>query len=337
MAAFSPRSPPNPATSLELLLRDTAGNQSAIRPFPVSGPGNLPPDPATVATPLSETAITPLAESTAFLYSGPEPIQTGVAAGTIDPIRAAVVRGRVLDKGNQPLAGVTVTIKDHPEYGQTLSRADGAFDLALNGGGLLTLNYEKTGYLPVQRQVQTPWHDYVAAQDIVLIALDPLVTTVDLTADTPMQVAQGSPMTDADGSRQATVFFPQGTAASLTLPDGSTQPLTNLHVRATEYTVGSNGPQAMPGPLPATSGYTYAVELSVDEAVTTGATRVDFSQPLPVYVDNFLNFPVGEVVPVGWYDREKATWIPADNGKVIKILGIDASGLAALDTDGSGL
>ncbi len=322
---------------LELQLRDAAGNQSAIQPFPVSGPGSLPPDPATVATPLSETAITPLAESTAFLYGGPAPIQTGVAAGTIDPIRAAVIRGRVLDKGNQPLAGVTVTIKDHPEYGQTLSRTDGAFDLALNGGGLLTVNYEKTGYLPVQRQVQTPWHDYVAAEDIVLVALDPLVTTVDLTAATPIQVALGSPMTDADGSRQATVFFPQGTAATLTLPDGSTQSLTNLHVRATEYTVGSNGPLAMPGPLPATSGYTYAVELSVDEAITAGATRVDFSQPLPVYVDNFLNFPVGEVVPVGWYDRAKAAWIPADNGKVIKILSIDTDGLAALDTDGSGL
>ena len=30
------------------------------------------------------------------------------------------------------------------------------------------------------------------------------------------------------------------------LPDGSKQPLTNLHVRATEYTVGPNGLQAMP-------------------------------------------------------------------------------------------
>ncbi|MGH8614615.1 MAG: hypothetical protein ACREYF_21960, partial [Gammaproteobacteria bacterium] len=90
------------------------------------------------------------------------------------------------------------------------------------------------------------------------------------------------------------------------------------------------------GPLPPTSGYTYAVELSVDEAITAGATRVDFSQPLPVFVDNFLDFPVGGIVPVGWYDREKSAWIPSDNGRIVKILGRDGDGLALLDVDGSG-
>ncbi len=36
-------------------------------------------------------------------------------------------------------------------YRQTRSRADGLFDLALNGGGRLTVSYTKTDYLPVQR------------------------------------------------------------------------------------------------------------------------------------------------------------------------------------------
>ena len=92
----------------------------------------------------------------------------------------------------------------------------------------------------------------------------------------------------------------------------------------------------MPGPLPPTSGYTYAVELSVDEAIAAGAKRVDFSQALPVYIDNFLDFPVGGIVPVGWYDREKAAWIPSDNGRIVKVLGIDAQGLAQLDTEDNG-
>jgi len=34
------------------------------------------------------------------------------------------------------------------------------FDIAVNGGGLLTVNYEKAGYLSAQRQVQVPWQDY---------------------------------------------------------------------------------------------------------------------------------------------------------------------------------
>jgi hypothetical protein len=86
--------------------------------------------------------------------------------------------------------------------------------------------------------------------------------------------------------------------------------LTQLDVRATEYTVGENGPQAMPAPLPPQSGYTYAVDLSVDQAIAAGATRVDFSQPIPLYVDNFLDFPVGGIVPVGWYDYTKSAWVP---------------------------
>jgi RHS repeat-associated protein len=297
---------------------------------------NLPPDPATVAPPLDPTGVTGLKVATEFLYGGPNPIQTGVTSEIIDIRRAAVVRGSVLDRDNKPLPEVTITIKDHSEFGQTLSRADGLFDLAVNGGGILTVNYQKDGYLPVQRQVDTRWNDFALADDVVMIPVDTQVTAVVLDdSSQAFQVAQGSLQTDGDGSRQATIFFPQGTRATMTLPGGGTQSLDQIHVRATEYTVGANGPETMPGVLPPTSGYTYAVELSLDEAIAASATRVDFSQPLPVYVDNFLDFPTGSVVPAGWYDREKAAWIASDNGRVIEILGV-ADGLAELDVDGSG-
>lgn len=295
----------------------------------------LPPDPSTVAPQLNpNNPVIPLNQAAEFLYSGANPVQTGMVAGIIDAKRIAVVRGKVQTRDGQALSGVTVSLKGHPEFGQTLSRADGLFDLAVNGGGILTLDYQKPGFLPAQRQVKTPWQDYVLAEEVALIPLDNQVTAIDLGASA-LQMAQGSPSTDADGQRQATVLFPAGTLATMTLPDGSTQALSNLHVRATEYTIGENGPKAMPGPLPPTSGYTYAVELSVDEALAADATRVDFSQPLPLYVDNFLNFPVGSAVPLGWYDRTKSAWIPADNGRVIKIMGID-TGVASLDTDGDG-
>jgi hypothetical protein len=52
-------------------------------------------------------------------------------------------------------------------------------------------------------------------------------------------------------------------------------------------------------------------------------------------VENFLGFPVGTVVPAGYYNREKDQWIAAPNGCVIKILAIN-SGLADLDIDGDG-
>ena len=69
----------------------------------------------------------PLANTTAFLYTGSNPVQTGVAAGVIEAKRAAVVRGKVLTRDGTPLPGVTVQVLNHPEYGKTVSRADGVF------------------------------------------------------------------------------------------------------------------------------------------------------------------------------------------------------------------
>ncbi|MEO8132496.1 MAG: RHS repeat-associated core domain-containing protein, partial [Betaproteobacteria bacterium] len=294
----------------------------------------LPPDPATVAPPTDPTITTTLIVATGFLYTGPNPIQTGVAPGTIQAQRAAVLRGKVQSRDGAPLPGVTLTILNHPEFGQTLSRADGAFDLAVNGGSALTVNYQKTGFLPVQRQLYVPWQDFTAVPDVVMIPLDAAVTPINLNAGA-MQVARGNTMSDVDGSRRATLLVPSGTTANLVMPNGTTQPITALNVRATEYTVGANGPQAMPGALPPTSGYTYAIELSADEAIAAGAKSVTFSSPLPYYLENFLGFPVGGAVPVGYYDRVKTAWVPSLNGRVIKIMSI-AGGIATVDTVGSG-
>ena len=315
-----------------VIVSDGAGNDSDSAT--VSGSA-LPPDPVTIAPPIDPTVATSLFGSTAFLYSGPNPIQTGVAPGMIGAKRVAVLRGIVRNRGGQPISGVTITILNHAEFGQTLTRTDGMFDMAVNGGGPLTVEYAKTGYLPVQRTVDAPWQDYAALPDVVMISLDQEVTAIDLTAAVAIQVARGSVSTDELGPRQATVLFPQGTTAMMTLPDGTTQALDTIHVRATEYTVGPTGPLAMPAVLPPSSAYTYAVELSVDEAITSGSSRLDFNQPVPFYVENVRHFPTGEIVPVGWYDRAQAKWLPSDDGRVLEILGING-GLAELDVDGSG-
>lgn len=249
--------------TVSVALSDFAGNAaSAASAFNISQGPQIPPDPATVAPPINPTVATDLATATEFLYAGPNPIQSGVAPGTIEPKRAAVLRGKVLDRDGNALPGVKISILNHPEFGSTLSRNDGMFDMAVNGGTALTVRYENSGFLAAQRQMQVPWKDYALLPDVVLVSLDPQVTAIDLSSTASIQVAQGTPVVDADGSRQATLLFSQGTAASMTLPDGSTKPLTNLSVRATEYTVGPNGRDAMPAELPPTSGYTYAAELS---------------------------------------------------------------------------
>ncbi|WP_353572692.1 RHS repeat-associated core domain-containing protein [Candidatus Albibeggiatoa sp. nov. BB20] len=288
-----------------------------------------------VAPPIDPTVISIPSLVTQFIYTGDDPIQTGVATGTINLEHAATLRGKVTDTQGEILPNVNITIKDHAEYGQTVTTCDGYFNMAVNGGNTLTVNYQKNGYLPVQRTIKPARLEYAIVDDIAMTPLDSIVTKIDLTADTPIQVAKGSVVTDEDGSRQAVILFPQDLTATMTLPDGSTQALTELDVRATEYTVGENGPDAMPGPLPPESAYTYAVELSADQAIAAGSTHIDFNQPIPLYVDNFIGFPTGGIVPIGWYDYEKAEWIPSRNGRVIEIINIE-NGIVELDVDGSG-
>lgn len=297
---------------------------------------SIPPEPTDVAPELSAIEPASMADSVRFLYEGQNPIQRGVTPGAIEALRVSVLRGRAATRDGQPLEGVRVAVKDHPEFGYTLTRLDGGFDMAVNGGGSVVVDFTKDGYLPIQRRNVVPSAEFQRI-DVVLIALDPQVTAVDLSAATPIAVAQGSVVTDQSGSRQATVLFPQGTTAAMVLPDGTTQPLTTLHVRATEYTVGPNGPAAMPGTLPPASGYTYAVELSADEAIAAGATSVQFSSAVPFYVENFLGFPAGTAVPVGYYDREIAAWVPSDNGIVLQIISVGGDGRAEIDLDGDAL
>ncbi|MFZ5597024.1 MAG: SwmB domain-containing protein [Bacillota bacterium] len=312
-------------------IRDMSGNNApALTDYPVVN------NTQTIsASELDPTITTSLYDSTSFLYTGIDPVQTGVSPDTIEERRAAVLRGKVTDRNGTPLAGAKITIADNPQYGSTLTRSDGYFDMAVNGGGILTVDYQKDGYLPVQRRINVPWQDFAILPDVVMINYDSQVTEIDLADSAPLQVARGAPVTDEDGTRQATLLIPRGTTAEMVMPDGSSQHLTNLSVRATEYTVGENGPDAMPGELPPNVGYTYAVEYSVDQAVDAGASDVQFNQPVIHYVENFIGFPVGGIVPTAYYDREEKKWIPSENGRVIKVIGTD-NGRAILDIDGSG-
>ncbi|WP_148667808.1 Ig-like domain-containing protein, partial [Mizugakiibacter sediminis] len=318
---------------ISVWIEDGAGN--ITKASATIEASHLPPDPATVAPKSLPTIAAQFQDQVGFLYSGPQPIQTGVAPGTIHPLHVAVARGAVRDRTNQPLAGVTITVLGHPEYGQTLTRADGQYDLAVNGGGSVVLSFAKQGYLTIQRTVDVAWHDFTIVDPLVMIAPDPVATSVTFGSDAT-QVAQGSVQVDDAGSRQATVLIPSGTTATAVMPDGTTKTVTAAHVRATEFTVGALGPSAMPAALPPTSAYTYAVDLSLDEAQAAGATTVQFSRPLPVYVNNFLGFAPGARVPAGYYDPQAGAWKGALDGVVVKLLGLDATGLAQLDLDGTG-
>lgn len=55
-----------------------------VQYVPVANCTNTPPDPATVATPLSATAVTSFLDSIRFLYTGSNRIQFGVSPDAVD-------------------------------------------------------------------------------------------------------------------------------------------------------------------------------------------------------------------------------------------------------------
>ena len=127
----------------------------------------VPPNPSDVAPPIDQTVTTEFVEANNFLIAGPAPIQRGVAPNVVERYRAAVTRGRVLDGHGEPLPGVLVRVLDHPEFGYTYSREDGFYDLLVNGGGDLILDFQTPNYLRAQRRVQTPWRDWALVDEIL--------------------------------------------------------------------------------------------------------------------------------------------------------------------------
>ena len=82
---------------------------------------------------------------------------------------------RALDRAGSPLPGARVTILEQAAYGYTLSRADGVYDLAVNGAAVV-VQVDRDGYLPVQRRIETQWHDFGWADDAAATPLDPVAT-----------------------------------------------------------------------------------------------------------------------------------------------------------------
>ena len=131
--------------------------------------------------------------------------------------------------------------------------------------------------------------------------------------DDELQVAQGSPVTDGDGTRRATLLLEPGTEATATLPDGTEQgarrpaehPRHRVHDR--RQRPGRDARRAAADLRLHVRGRVLGRRgLGTDQAVD-----VEFDKPIVTYVDNFVGFAAGTPVPMGYYDREKAQWIPA--------------------------
>ncbi|XP_039300714.1 teneurin-m-like, partial [Nilaparvata lugens] len=85
--------------------------------------------------------------------------------------RSAVVRGRVVTSMGMGLVGVRVSTSIVQE-GFTLTREDGWFDLLVNGGGAVTLQFGRTPYRPQNYIVNVPWNEVVIIDTVEMYLND---------------------------------------------------------------------------------------------------------------------------------------------------------------------
>ncbi|KAF5270057.1 hypothetical protein FQA39_LY08469 [Lamprigera yunnana] len=86
---------------------------------------------------------------------------------TFNESRSAVIRGRVTTQMGTGLIGVRVSTNT-PLEGFTLTRDDGWFDLLVNGGGAVTLQFGRSPFRPEKHIVFVPWNEVVIIDNVVM-------------------------------------------------------------------------------------------------------------------------------------------------------------------------
>ncbi|KZN59869.1 hypothetical protein N473_02835 [Pseudoalteromonas luteoviolacea CPMOR-1] len=231
----------------------------------------------------------------------------------------ALYTGRVLDQHGGPLADAKVSFNGKPELGDIKTDQNGAYTIA-GWAGSVTIDIAKPGYLRVQRSLVGDNQAWNSVEQVKLQKLDSKVSTISLLGS-GNKTHRSALISDVSGERSTTLVFDQVTKAIVTSRNGEVRELDTLSVRATEFET----PQSMPGILPAETAFTYCSELDIG-GVADHET-VEFDQPVTMYVDNFLDFAVGELVPIGYYDRHDAKWKASENGVVVKLLDANNDGL----------
>ncbi|XP_050057252.1 teneurin-m isoform X3 [Aphis gossypii] len=98
-------------------------------------------------------------------------LQNYVRPDTFNESRSAVIRGRVVTSTGMGLMGVRVSTNIAPE-GFTLTREDGWFDLLVNGGGAVTLQFGRSPFKAQTQIVNVPWNEIVIIETIVMSLID---------------------------------------------------------------------------------------------------------------------------------------------------------------------
>ncbi|XP_063988492.1 teneurin-a isoform X1 [Diachasmimorpha longicaudata] len=88
------------------------------------------------------------------------------------PCRVAVMRGQVVTEQGLGIVGIRVSVDRNSRFGFTLTRAGGWFDILVNGGGAVTLQFQRNPFKPLTRTVFVPWNQIVVLPPVVMTLPD---------------------------------------------------------------------------------------------------------------------------------------------------------------------
>ncbi|XP_055389787.1 teneurin-a isoform X2 [Condylostylus longicornis] len=91
--------------------------------------------------------------------------------------RVSVMRGQVITPQGLGIVGIRVSVDRETRFGFTLTRQGGWFDVLVNGGGAVTLQFQRSPFKPLTRTVFVPWNRIVVLPPVQMQLSDEDETT----------------------------------------------------------------------------------------------------------------------------------------------------------------
>ncbi|XP_044885936.1 teneurin-1 isoform X7 [Mauremys mutica] len=118
-----------------------------------------------------------------------------------DSRRACVIRGQVVAFDGTALVGVNVSFLHRSDYGYTISRQDGSFDLVAIGGISVTLVFDRSPFISEKRALWLPWNRFIVVEKVVMQRTESNPPSCDITSFiSPNPIVLPSPLTTFGGS-----------------------------------------------------------------------------------------------------------------------------------------
>ncbi|XP_075394371.1 teneurin-1 isoform X3 [Tenrec ecaudatus] len=120
---------------------------------------------------------------------------------SFDSRRACVIRGQVVAIDGTPLVGVNVSFLHHSDYGFTISRQDGSFDLVALGGISVILIFDRSPFLSEKRTLWLPWNQFIVVEKVTMQRVGSDPPSCDISNFiSPNPIVLPSPLTSFGGS-----------------------------------------------------------------------------------------------------------------------------------------